>query len=755
MKTIIVSLLASCVVSLAQTNPHNTDSRQLFNAATTNDVETVKVLLNKGVNINAKDTNGATALIKAASRGYADMTRLLLDKGAEINVKADDGWTALMGAAGGGSADITKLLLDNGADINAKADDGITALMIAAGKGHADTVNLLLDKGAEINAKDTKGATALLFAAEEGQIDTVRLLLDKGADVNARDNDDLTALLSAIVTDKTNLVNLLLDKGADITVKYNNGLTALMVAVTGDKTNMVNILLDKGADITVKSGRTGITALMFAIAGDKTNMVNILLDRGADINAKSNDGWTALMYAAEKGQTKAVKILLNKGADINVIDTNGITALMIAAVGGHVEVVKLLSSWRAGSMNAAFAAEKPSSFARTNIDSSGYVTNANLLTPFTVTNSAGVVFTNAVLVKLMPNKFIYKTPGGAMGTLRLDSLPEDLLQKIGYDPQVAQAADEAENQKKARQQQYDQQQRELAILAQLSIAPAGMALIPAGAFTMGDSLDGDHSALPLHTVYVSAFYMDVNLVSLNQWQLVYNWATNHGFGFVHAGAGKAANHPVQRVDWYDTVKWSNARSQQAGLTPVYYTDAGLTQVYTNGEVTPYVNWTAKGYRLPTEAEWEKAARGGASGQRFPWGDTISWSQANYYASPSSYTNDVNPTSGSHPAFNDAVYPSTSPVGYFAANGYGLYDMAGNVFQWCWDWYGSYSSASQTNPRGPTSQDQYGSSRVYRGGFWGTGAFGCRTAGRYNGYYGIDYHDGYGFIGFRSVLPPGQ
>ena len=91
-------------------------------------------------------------------------------------------------------------------------------------------------------------------------------------------------------------------------------------------------------------------------------------------------------------------------------------------------------------MNAAFAAEKPSSFARTNTDSSGYVTNANLLTPFTVTNSAGVVFTNAVLVKLMPNKFIYKTPGGAMGTLRLDALPEDLLQKIGYDPQAAQAA---------------------------------------------------------------------------------------------------------------------------------------------------------------------------------------------------------------------------------------------------------------------------------------------------------------------------
>src|ERR1017187_1999620 len=158
---------------------------------------------------------------------------------------------------------------------------------------------------------------------------------------------------------------------------------------------------------------------------------------------------------------------------------------------------------------------------------------------------------------------------------------------------------------------------------------SGMALIPAGAFTMGDNLDGLSDATPTVSVTVSAFYMDVNLVSYSQWQTVYNWATNHGFGFVNAGSGKAANHPVQTVDWYDTVKWCNARSQQAGKTPVYYTDAGLTQVYTNGEVTPYVYWTANGYRLPTEAEWEKAARGGLSGQRFPWGNTISESQANY------------------------------------------------------------------------------------------------------------------------------
>src|ERR1039458_8524105 len=133
---------------------------------------------------------------------------------------------------------------------------------------------------------------------------------------------------------------------------------------------------------------------------------------------------------------------------------------------------------------------------------------------------------------------------------------------------------------------------------------SGMALIPAGSFTMGDTTDGnqDGDAAPI-SVTVSAFYMDVNLVSYSQWQTVYNWATSHGYGFDNAGAGKAANQPVQTVDWYDTVKWSNARSQQAGLTPVYYTDAGLTQVYTSGQVTPYVNWAANGYRLPTLPAW--------------------------------------------------------------------------------------------------------------------------------------------------------
>ncbi len=275
--------------------------------------------------------------------------------------------------------------------------------------------------------------------------------------------------------------------------------------------------------------------------------------------------------------------------------------------------------------------------------------------------------------------------------------------------------------------------------------PSGMALIPAGSFTMGDTFsDGWSGELPVHTVYVSAFYMDKCDVTYAMWQEVYDWAIAHGYAFDNAGMGKAANHPVVNVGWYDCVKWCNARSEKEGRVPAYYTSAEQATVYRSGRTNvenAWVKWSS-GYRLPTEAEWEKAARGGASGQRFPWGNTITHSEANYYGDSSVYAYDMG-YSGYDTNYNKGDLPYTSPVAGFAPNGYGLYDMAGNVWQWCWDWYGSYGSASQTDPRGPAS----GSLRVLRGGSWNYDAFYCRTAFRRN------YPDNWiNYMGFRAVLP---
>ncbi len=288
--------------------------------------------------------------------------------------------------------------------------------------------------------------------------------------------------------------------------------------------------------------------------------------------------------------------------------------------------------------------------------------------------------------------------------------------------------------------------------------PDDMAYIPGGGFGMGDHFDpeGGSDELPVHAVLLDSFFMSKFEITNSQYCDYLNDANSLGLievrsGVVYAspagtdpycdthsydtdsqidyndvsgtfsvrekGGRDMSDDPMVEVSWYGAAAYCNWRSGEEGYESCYNLS------------TWDCNFAKQGYRLATEAEWEYAARGGLSGKRFPWADpNISHSRANYYANPGSYPYDENPTSGYHPDYND-VFPYTAPVGSFSANGYGLYDITDNVWEWCNDWYDSnyYGTSPYDNPEGPAS----GFYRVLRSGSWNYVARDCRVAYRYD------------------------
>lgn len=266
--------------------------------------------------------------------------------------------------------------------------------------------------------------------------------------------------------------------------------------------------------------------------------------------------------------------------------------------------------------------------------------------------------------------------------------------------------------------------------------PSDMVAIAGGTFTMGDT-KGDGvfaNELPTHQVTVSSFHIGETKISKAAWDTVYNWAKTNGYTFEGFGYGNtpqahASDHPVYNINWYDVIKWCNARSERENRLPCYYTSSAQTTPYRQGQVdvaNTMVKWTANGYRLPTEAEWEYAARNGLSNSRFPWGDLINHGYANYYATRLFVPYDNDPAPDTYHPGAWPSQPRTTPVDYFAKTAYGIRDMAGNMIEWVWDRYGTYPSSAQTDPHGPNTGDD----RVQRGGSYLADGRHCRVARRF-------------------------
>ena len=215
---------------------------------------------------------------------------------------------------------------------------------------------------------------------------------------------------------------------------------------------------------------------------------------------------------------------------------------------------------------------------------------------------------------------------------------------------------------------------------------------------------------------VAAFYIAKTETTWGQWQIVRTYAAAHGYNIGSAGAGRGTNYPVTNVSWFEAAKWCNARSEMDGLTPVYRVNNIFYNLfYKTGDSAPTVDATANGYRLPTEAQWEFAARGGVSTQNYEYSGSNDINAVAWYSS----------NSGS----------ATHPVGTKLANELGVSDMSGNVWEWCESWYPGYE----------------GTYRVARGGSWNRDALYCRVAYRVNSDPSYSYDN----IGFRVARRSGQ
>jgi formylglycine-generating enzyme required for sulfatase activity len=235
---------------------------------------------------------------------------------------------------------------------------------------------------------------------------------------------------------------------------------------------------------------------------------------------------------------------------------------------------------------------------------------------------------------------------------------------------------------------------------------------------------------PVHTVSLDEFRIGKYEVTYALWTEVRTWAESNGYTFANAGqqggctGGPCSNtdqHPVTYINWRDCIAWCNAYSEKEALTPVYFTSSSKTVIYRNSSTgrdigNDFVDWAGDGFRLPTEAEWEYAAR---------YIDIIHFSSG---AEHSGYN--LDPDIGDCAWYEDNTGTSTHPVGQLQANSLGAYDMSGQVWEWCWDQFGAYPSSLQDNPRGPdVDVSEPYIYRVHRGGGWYNSPAYCRSASR--------------------------
>ncbi|KAJ7019592.1 ankyrin repeat domain-containing protein [Mycena alexandri] len=313
--------------------------------------EIVGILLEKGANVYAAGGRYGSSLQAAAAGGHTEIVCILLEKSANVDAAGGRYGSSLQAAAAGGHTDIVGILLEKGADVNAAGGRYGSSLQAAAAGGHTEIVGILLEKGANVNAGDGEGGSSLQAAAAEGHTENVGILLEKCADLNAAGGEYGSSLQAAAAGGHTEIVCILLEKGANVNAAGGRYGSSLQSAAAGGHTDIVCILLEKGANVDAADGRYG-SSLQAAAAGGHTEIVRILLNKGANVNAAGGRYGSSLQAAAAGGHTEIVCIMLERGADIDAAGGRYGSSLQAAAAGGHTEIVCILLE-KGADINAA------------------------------------------------------------------------------------------------------------------------------------------------------------------------------------------------------------------------------------------------------------------------------------------------------------------------------------------------------------------------------------------------------------------
>ena len=298
-------------------------------------------LVSNGVNLNAQDQAGLTAMHWASREGHLAFVKFLCEQGADINLKSNDGQSALHEVVSRGQTSMVNLLLEQEAiDLEQNNRFGQTPLLCAARQGRLNILDALLKSNADVNAKSERENTALHLAAWYDEPDCVKLLLQNEAPIASKNADGYTPLHMAARVSAKQCIKHLISAGAPLEAKDSKGHTALSKATSSGQSRVVELLLQGGAKTDNSGGNCG-PLLNLAVAFGHNECVKLLIDAGAPLEKVNGDGRTALMDASYTGHIEIIKMLLKAGANIEA-PKKGRTSLIHAAWNGHRDVIEIL-----------------------------------------------------------------------------------------------------------------------------------------------------------------------------------------------------------------------------------------------------------------------------------------------------------------------------------------------------------------------------------------------------------------------------